>query len=293
MLSVLFPVYNWDISQLAKEIHSQCVAQSIAFEIIAVDDCSPNTEIKNTNSKIHLDHFRWIELTENVGNAEARNILARTAKNDWLLFMDADMMPAADDFIQHYLHEIQMNDFDIMSGGILYELEVSSDYKLKWLHGTKTEQQIENKNPYLEIRGNNFLVRKEIFLQNPLGGLPENYGYVDTHFGLKLKQAKARVKIIDNPAIHLGLETNQRFVEKFKTALRNAYWMMNNQPEMADNLKIIKVYKKINRLKLRKPIAVFYRMFEKQMLGNLHSKNPSLFVFQVFKLAYFCDFAEK
>lgn len=291
MLSVLIPVFNWDISELVKEIHSQCVDQNREFEIIAVDDFSTNFDIQKINSSLKLPYFQLVELKENVGNAEARNILARTAKNNWLLFLDADMMPANSNFIETYLKEIKKDDFDIMSGGILYQTEVSSEYKLKWLHGTQTEEQIKEKDPYLEIRGNNFLIRKEIFLQNPFGGLPENYGYVDTHFGLKLKQAKALVKIIKNPCIHLGLETNQRFVEKYKTALRNAFWMMNNQPEMAENLRIIKTFKKLKNLGLVGITAYFFRMNSNWMEKKLHSKNPSLFLFQLFKLGYISNLA--
>ena len=288
MLSVLVPVFNWDVTDLVTTLHQQCMKLSIEFEVLAVDDYSTNLTTREANSKINLEHFRLIELDSNVGNAEARNILARTAKFSWLLFLDADMMPVHDHFVSLYLEQIQLDDFDIMSGGILYEKEVSSEFKLKWLHGTKTEEQLEEKDPYLEIRGNNFLVRKPIFLQNPFGGLPESYGYVDTHFGLKLKQSKSRVKIIDNPCIHLGLETNEKFVEKHKKAIRNAFWMMNNQPDLAENLRIVKMYKKVQKLGLRKPIAWLFQLFEKTMLKNLHSKNPSLFVFQLYKLGYIC-----
>lgn len=293
MLSVLIPVYNWDVTDLVNELHRQCLVQNIDFEILALDDCSPNILIKNTNSKIKLGHFKLIELDKNAGNAEARNILARNAEFNWLLFLDADMIPAKENFIQRYLEQIQFNDFDIMSGGILYESNVAPEFRLKWLHGKKTEEQIKDKDPYLEIRGNNFLIRKPIFLANPFGGLPENYGYVDTYFGLKLKQAKARVKIIDNPCYHLGLETNFRFIEKHEKALRNAHWMMKNQPETAENLRVIKIYKRIKNLGLEGGIRKFYLTFRKNMLDNLLSENPSLFVFQLYKLGYICTLKDE
>jgi len=288
MLSVLIPVYNRDVTALVNELHKQCLAQNVEFEILALDDASANLSFKEANSKIHLEHFHLIELEENAGNAEARNILARTAKFDWLLFLDADMIPARTDFIELYLEQIQQGDFDIMSGGILYEKEVLPEFRLKWLHGTKTEEQMEHKDPYLEIRGNNFLVRKGIFLQNPFGGLPENYGYVDTHFGLKLKQSKARVKIIDNPCYHLGLETGEKFVAKHRKSVRNAFWLHHHHPEMADNLRLVQSYKKVKKLRLNKPIGWFFKGFENLMLKNLHSKKPLLFVFQLYKLGYIC-----
>lgn len=293
MLSVLIPVYNWNVTDLVRELHRQCIALNIDFEILALDDCSPDVLIKKANSEIRDEHFKLTELSKNAGNAEARNILARSSGFDWLLFLDADMIPARNDFIENYLEQIRSDDFDIMSGGIVYENEVSDEFRLKWLHGKKTEEQLPGKDPYLEIRGNNFLIKKEVFLQNPFGGLPESYGYVDTHFGLKLKQSGAKVKIIDNPCVHLGLETNERFVEKHKKAVRNAFWMMHHQPEMAENLRIIQTYKKIKKFGLNKVFAFSFKNYEKTMLRNLLSGNPSLFVFQLYKLGYICTLKDE
>lgn len=289
MLSVLIPVYNWDITDLVSAVDKQCREADFDYEILALDDCSQNKTLRSENSKISLEHFRLIELDENVGNAEARNILARSAKYDWQLFLDADMLPANNDFIAKYLQQIRLDDFDIMSGGIVYAKNVAPEYRLKWLHGTKTEEQQPGKDPYLEIRGNNFLVRRKVFLDNPFGGLPENYGYVDTHFGLKLKQAGVRVKIINNPCIHLGLETNRRFVEKYEKALKNAFWLNENHPEMAENLRIIQAYKKVKKTGMKALIAFGFRMTKGMMLKNLYSERPSLFIFQLYKLGYTCS----
>lgn len=292
MLSILIPVYNWSIQNLVEEIHRQSVDLDIPFEILAVDDCSSNKTIVESNSEIRFEEFRLIRLEENVGNAEARNILARTARFSWLLFLDADMLPVRPDFISQYVAQLAEGDFDVMSGGILYRDEVSDACRLKWLHGKQTEEHCDGKDPFLEIRGNNFLIRKELFLRNLFGGLPEKYGYVDTHFGLKLKMEGARVKIISNPCWHLGLETNHRFVEKYKTSLRNARWLMMNQPEIAENLRIIKSYRLIEKIGLPSVLSLFYRFFHPVLLKNLYSKHPSLFVFQLFKLAYFCSLPE-
>lgn len=288
MLSVLIPVFNKEISELTQTVSRLCEASGVVYEIIAVDDASDDALIRKSNSHIKTDRFSLIELNENVGNAEARNILARTAQYDWLLFLDADMIPVREDFIGRYLQEIQKDDFDIMSGGILYKRENKKEYSLKLLHGEKTEEQIPGKDPYLEIRGNNFLIRKKIFLENPFGGLPEDYGYVDTHFGLKLKKAGARVKIIDNPCYHLGLETNDRFVKKFRKAIRNAFWLYHHDPEMAENLKIVRYYKRLKKTGMTPLAASLFKRFETGLLKNLLSEKPSLFLFQLYKLGYMC-----
>ena len=51
MLSVLIPVFNYDITDLVFELHQQLTENEIAFEIIAVDDGS-NEEFTSKNKDI-------------------------------------------------------------------------------------------------------------------------------------------------------------------------------------------------------------------------------------------------
>ncbi|MFT4072490.1 MAG: glycosyltransferase family 2 protein [Dysgonamonadaceae bacterium] len=293
MLSILIPVYNRNIRELVDELLTQCIKLNIEFEILALDDCSPLLSIRDENAEISHPFFRLIQLKQNIGNAEARNMLAKTARFDWLLFLDADMIPVNDNFIQFYTQFLDKKEFDIISGGIMYKEEHRTEFRLKWLHGRHTEEHQQAKDPFLEIRGNNFLIRKTLFFSNPLGGLPEKYGYVDTHFGLKLKKAGARIKIIENPCWHLGLETTDRFIDKTRMSLRNAYWMKMHEPELAENLRIIKTYRKLEKWHIKGILNLAFRYTAPFILRNIYSENPSLRLFQFYKLGYLCSLSYK
>jgi glycosyltransferase involved in cell wall biosynthesis len=294
MLSVLIPVYNWDIRKLATEIHAQCSNLHIDFEIIALDDASPNSQIKNANSQIHLEKFKFVQLEQNAGNAEARNILARSANFENLLFLDCDVLPVRNDFVKRYLEF--SGEPKIVCGGILYENLKDKKYSLRWKFGKKHEEvspMESQKNPYLNIRGCNFFIPKSLFLQHPFSTLYAGYGYVDTFFALSLEKAKIEAVHIDNPVFHLGLEENRIYVHKFEKSIQNAKWLIKTHPEMAEKLRLAQFYQKIKKWNLDLPVAWFYRIFKNQILNNLYSENPSLFLFQIYKLGYLCSMKDE
>ncbi len=86
MFSIIVPSYNRnaEIAALLESLEQQTVKN---FEVVVVDDCSQNAvKIDRTFSfPVHI-----IRNTQNAGPAESRNIGARTANNEWLLFLDDD-----------------------------------------------------------------------------------------------------------------------------------------------------------------------------------------------------------
>lgn len=294
MLSVLIPVYNWDITSLVKQIHDQCEALAIEFEIIALDDFSPNLDVKQSNSSLQLAYYKYVQSETNLGNAEARNELSRLAKFDNLLFLDCDVIPVRQDFVKRYL---EFKDEEaIVCGGIIYENYYESRFSLRWKFGKKHEETspIESqKKPYLNIRGCNFFISKEIFTRYPFTTLHASYGYVDTFFALSLQKANIKALHIDNPVYHLGLEENKIYVHKFEKSIKNAKWLMKVHPEIAEHLRLVEFYKKIKKYKVNGFISFLYRLLRKPILNNLYSANPSLFLFQVYKIGYLCSLNEE
>lgn len=294
MLSVLIPVYNWDITSLVKEIHRQCSELSIEFEVIALDDFSPDFSVREKNSGLDLINYKYIQSPHNLGNAEARNELSRQAKFDNLLFLDCDVIPVGADFVKRYLEFA--GESKIVCGGVQYEDLKDNKFSLRWKFGKKHEEispMESQQNPYLNIRGCNFFISKEIFLRHPFTTLYASYGYVDTFFALSLQEAGVDVAHIDNPVFHLGLEENEVYIRKFHKSIQNAKWLVNEHPEISNHLRLVVFYNKIRKLGLDKVIQMIFPVFKPFVLKNLTSKNPSLFLFQVYKLGYLCSLKEE
>ncbi len=294
MLSVLIPVYNWDITSLVKEIHHQCSELAIDFEIIVLDDFSPDLNLRKINSELKLGNYNYVQSGKNLGNAEARNELSRLAGYDTFLFLDCDVIPVRKEFVKRYLEFT--GEKKIVCGGILYEDLKDDKFSLRWKFGKKHEEipPLESqKNPYLNIRGCNFFIPREIFLRYPFTTLYASYGYVDTFFALSLQKASVEAVHIDNPVYHLGLEENEVYVHKFEKSIKNAKWLVETHPEIANHLRLVVFYKKMKNLGLHQLISIIFRTFRKPILKNLYSSNPSLFLFQVYKLGYLCSLKEE
>ena len=104
MLSILIPTYNYDIQTLVDKVHAQLVDCKIKFEILCYDDCSTKTEITTANKSIAaLENTQYKILDGNIGRSAIRNLLAKDARFDLLLFLDADVIPVKKDFISTYL----------------------------------------------------------------------------------------------------------------------------------------------------------------------------------------------
>lgn len=90
MLSILIPVYNYDVRSLVGDLAKQCLEASIPFEILCYDDHSQE-EFDRINQKvIQLEGVTYFRLAKNVGRSMIRNHLAQVARYDHLLFLDCD-----------------------------------------------------------------------------------------------------------------------------------------------------------------------------------------------------------
>ena len=86
MFSIIIPSYNRnvEIEELLNSLEQQTEQN---FEVIVVDDCSKNPVKIDRTFRFPL---RIIRNDNNQGAAESRNIGAKNATNEWLLFLDDD-----------------------------------------------------------------------------------------------------------------------------------------------------------------------------------------------------------
>ncbi|OOR98191.1 glycosyltransferase [Haemophilus paracuniculus] len=86
MFSIIVPSYNRN--QQVKALLENLTLQTLTdFEVIIVDDCSPN---KITVEQQYPFKVTLIRNEQNKGAAGSRNIGANNAQNEWLLFLDDD-----------------------------------------------------------------------------------------------------------------------------------------------------------------------------------------------------------
>ncbi|HRZ31757.1 MAG TPA: glycosyltransferase family A protein [Flavobacterium sp.] len=290
MLSILIPTYNYAILALVKNVHQQCLEAQIPFEIICLDDQSDNDyQIENLNISTLPNCIYNVNQT-NVGRTRTRQRLAEQAKYDWLLFLDADVIPVTSAFIQHYIDAIQPN--TVIFGGYQYEKESTDATKiLRFRYGKEREEKYaseRNKNPYTYVFSGNMLVPKSIFLNFNYQANEKNYG-MDIYFGYQLYQQHISVLHLDNPILHLGLETNEVYFQKALQGVESRKKYLLHEKGVDQMNPLVQAYAKLKKLGLTKLVAVGFKIVAPFLKKNILSTNPKLVYFDIYRLGYLCS----
>ena len=288
MISILIPCYNYNAYDLVSKLEKECLTLGIIFEIICIDDAS-FSPLNELNQKINiLTNCKFFESKKNIGRSENRQLLSQKAQYKWLLYLDVDVKPLNEDFIKVYLNEIKKG-FEVVFGGFNYKKIESNN--LRYLFGKSREDIpsiIRNKKPYKYIISSNFLVKKVIFDRINRNININGYG-MDYFFGALLKENSISIKHIDNEVTHYGLDDNSKFLIKTNEALKNLHYLNKNKLITKNDITILKYYRLLDFLGLKRIISKLFNMFSKYIESNLKGSDPSLFVFDLYRLSYLCS----
>lgn len=285
MLSILIPTYNTDIGVLVDALYFQCEEATINYEIIFCEDKSTEYLEENNSLIVKYEVTKLFNST-NLGRTATRSKLAQAAKYDWLLFLDADVVIKAGNFISTYL-EVLTDKVNIVSGGTSYLNTQPENCSLRWKYGKKREAkkaEQRHKNPFYII-SQNILINKEIFLElNHIES--RRYGF-DNIFSHQIAKKGYEIKHINNPIVHLGLETNETFLNKSLEAVETIVHF-EKKGKISNNFTSLQ--KGYLSLKSKKSIGFFkgaMKLVSNSIRKNLLSKNPSLFLFDLYRLHHY------
>jgi len=289
MISILIPCYNYNALPLAERLEKEALNLGIIYEIICMDDASFSS--KNTNNqKINfLTNSKFYESQKNVGRVMNRQLLAKKAQYNWLLFIDVDTNPKLDNFLSTYLKKINSKD-KVYFGGFSYISNRADKTKLRFKFGKKREEinsKIRNKKKYKYIISSNFLIDKNVFTTINSKINFNSYG-MDYYFGSLLKKYKISLKHIDNEVIHLGIDENDKFLSKTNEALNSLINLYKKGNIKKHDITILKYYKLLKLLLLKKIIGYIGLLLSKKIESNLTGNNPNLIIFDFYRISYLC-----
>lgn len=292
MLSILIPTFNHLTTTLVKELHLQCSKNKIIFEILICDDASTNKKVLLKNSTLNkLSNVYYIRNKTNIGRSATRNKLAVTSKYKWLLFIDADVIPKSKKFIKNYLNAID-NSSQVISGGVTYRnIPIEKKQILRWKYGKIREykQTFDRQNsPYLNLFSSNFLILKEVINNIPFNEEVSKKANEDTLFSYNLKLNNIEIKHIENEVFHENLECATMFLQKTQNYAKSSLLFVQSNLLSKDYMKITKTYYLLKRFKIDNLLKLIYIIFNKNLEKQLKSKNPSLFIFDLYRLSYLC-----
>lgn len=297
--SLLIPVCDYDIIALVHSMKS-CLNKFPEFLEIIIGDDGSTTENHAKYKALEGGGLRVIRSKKNIGRSAIRNKLALEAKGDYLLFIDADtMVPStAEIYLKNWIESIPLA--RVISGGILYHQSPPGDpdKMLRWKYGINREQKKatqRNKHPHASFSSFNFLIDKTIFSTLRFNEELKQYGHEDTLFSYQLKKAGIEIIHIDNGLYHEGLESNGEFLHKTKQGLENLsrlFDRVTDERTFISSVRMLRLYEKIRFIRVRLILVAILVRFRERMEIRIDSANPSIWLFQFYKICMFCAFRE-
>lgn len=291
MLSICIPVYNFDVTELVNELIRQSSQTNYPVEVLVFDDYSQEYYRSKNSCLAQLPNVSYLEFDFNIGRSRIRNRLGDFAKGEWLLFLDCDTIPETPNFIKNYINKL--GKAKVIYGGRTYwRKPTHSELTLRWKYGIKrecTKAILRQNNPYKSFMSSNFVIEKDTFSKVRFNEDLSGYGHEDTLLGIELKHSGFNILHIDNPTRHLGLESSTDFMEKTTQAVLNLARILNMMPnsrlEIEKSIKLLNIFRIARHMGLLYPLRWISKVFTPMILKHLSGNNPSVNIFDVYKLS--------
>ena len=288
MISILIPCFDYNAYPLVSILEKQALMLKIDFEIICIDDGSFSSK-NDLNQKINLlTNSKFIELKKNIGRINNRLLLAEKSQYEWLIFLDVDTLPNEDNFLKNYIE--QLNRGTLIIGGCMYKKPENENFSLRYKFGKFREEiksDIRNKNPYKYISSCNFMCKRNVLIDVLSSINTISYGN-DYVFGSLIKKMGIYINHIDNPVMIDNIDENQIFIKKTHDGLDNLISSYNNKIIEKHSISILKAYIILDSLLMKNIFVKITDLFKNLLNRNLHSKDPNLFLFDLYRLNYLC-----
>ena len=256
MLSICIPTYNTDCSELLDVLAKQISQLEETIEVLVCDDFS-TAYVRENQEACERNGFSFFENQSNLGSISTRIKLAKISSFNWLLFVDADMLPKTDEYVINYTNFITFNNADIAIGGCCYAKGIKP-FSLRLRYGRHREEISTGKrqlNPYNSILFGNILIKKELFSEVFYDFQDNAYGE-DIYLSSSLKSLNKDIVHLPNETYHFGLENNREFVKKIQKSGEMHARLDSNSTSDLSHIKLVKTYSLLKKYKLNNPLKL-------------------------------------
>ncbi|MEO8534045.1 MAG: glycosyltransferase family 2 protein [Flavobacterium sp.] len=289
MLSILIPVYNYNVYPLVLELKQQADGLGINYEILVQDDLSQKFIIENTAINT-LSNCGYAVNNQNLGRGKNINLLCSKCSYNYVLIMEADSFPESKSYVKNYVEALS-KPTSIIFGGVNYSDSIPPKEKiLRWRYGINRESKSLKhrlKNNYDFVFTWNLLLKRDLLLKYPFPEFINEYGYEDLVFIKNLKLNSIAIDHIENPLIHYNNEDNLDFIAKTETAINTLNHLISLQKIAYKDVKLSLAYLILKKTFLIGIVRFIYQKRKQQILKDLKSNNPNLYLFDFYKLGYF------
>ncbi len=252
-LSVLTPFYRHDPSALIAAL-GRAPAD---VEFVMLDDGTADEALiaRVTAALAALGApAQLIVCAQNIGRSAARNRLIAAARGEYVLFLDADMIPDRADFLSTWLSVIAAQRPTVAFGGLSLA-QVSPTPTTALHHDIFSASDCHNAarrahTPAQSTAASNLLVRRDFLIANPFDDNFTGWGFEDTDWALRAAQ-HAPIVHVDNPASHDGLDDVATLLRKSAEAGPNFARLARRHPRAVSRFAAHRAARALRKLPAR------------------------------------------
>ncbi|WP_395647874.1 glycosyltransferase family 2 protein [Terricaulis sp.] len=219
-LSVLTPFHKHDPSPLLKALRGA----PDGVEFVLLDDGSGSAHLLADvahAAEALAAPVRIIVWDRNQGRAAGRNRLIAEARAEYVLFLDADMIPDAANFLAIWLGFIDWQRPYVAFGGLSLR-QAAATRETALHHGLFARSDckpahLRERAPAQSVATANLLVRRDFLAAHPFDNGFVGWGFEDVDWALSAAQ-HAPIAHIDNSATHAGLDDVDVLMRKCREA---------------------------------------------------------------------------
>lgn len=259
-LSICVPAYKDDPLPLLRRLAELTGVEQCT--LLIYDDGSDDANM--TAQLTHaIDAFpapaRLITTKSNSGRSHARNRLIERAEADWLLLLDADMLPDDRGFLACYLKLLeQTNDPSLIAGGFsLEQVEAEPDQLLHLAQAAKSDcltatERAED--PGRFVFSSNIVVHRDILTAVSFDENYTGWGWEDVDWGLRVSKSYP-ILHVDNTATHMGLDKDSELIAKFGSSGLNFARLITTHPKATQSMPLTRMARRFKYVPFLKPVA--------------------------------------
>lgn len=252
-LSVLIPFMRDDPAGLLAALDRE----ALPVEVVVLDDGSGDaalaTRVGEAVEAMRLP-ARFVRLGANEGRSKGRNRLARHARADRFLFIDADMLPDTDHFLADWLALIDQRDPAAAFGG--FSLDQTPRTRENALHRAMALRSDcvaaadRARDPAKHVFTANLMVRRDVFDSIGFDERFTGWGWEDVEWGIRVA-ARWPIVHADIPASHLGLDPAPVMARKYEQSAANFARVVADHRAVVETYPSYRVARLLKRVPLR------------------------------------------
>lgn len=219
-VDICIPFFKDDPVPLIQELSAQRGAAQFRLSL-----CDDGTNDPDLTARVRdaLDSFPgpavFYTLVGNTGRANARNVMLKAVRAEWVLLLDADMALDSPNFVATYQAAAQRFGAPccIVGGFRVDKADVTQETSLHAAQSIKSEckpAKLRARDPGRHVYSSSVFVHRSIIENHLFDPQFRAWGWEDVEWGWRIERDSS-IHHIDNPARHRGLEPDDVLISKY------------------------------------------------------------------------------